>query len=273
VKISRLHHVGIQVSEMANALAFYRDGLGLPVVYEQPRMTMLNAGENHLELIEPAPDAPVRQRPVEEWEGLNHVALETDDIRAALSELAAKGAPLRSSEPRPLPNYLFAFLSPEAFEGASFELVETTKPYEPVPDHPQLLGLDHVVLGQPDLTEATRKFGDYFGLPTRREMNRTPTTRLAFLKAGRCIIEIAGPRTDAPEQPRRPGRFGGFVFEVKAIDDLRARLKDAALPVGEVHTAVQGGRIVSVHRSATCGVPVAFIEYDGTPAAGTGLPD
>jgi methylmalonyl-CoA/ethylmalonyl-CoA epimerase len=272
MNISRLHHVGIQVSDLAKALAFFRDGLGLPLVYEQPRMAMLNAGENHLELIEPGPDAAVRQQPVEQWEGVHHIALETDDIRAALADLGSKGAPLRSNEPRQLPNYLFAFLAPEAFEGVSVELVETTKAYEPVPEHPQIRGLDHVVIGQPDLDEATRRFNDYLGLHTRREMNRTPTTRLVFLKAGRCILELAGPRTDVTEPPpRRPGRLGGFVFEVTNIDDLRARLKESGAPVGEVHAAVQGGRIVSVHRSGTSGVPVAFIQYDGTAPAGTGL--
>ncbi len=280
VSVSRLHHVGIYVSDMAKALRFYRDGLGLPAVYEQPRMTMLCAGENHIELIEPGPDAPVRQQPVEEWEGPNHIALETADIRAALAELQAKGVTLRMAEPRQLPNYYFAFLANEVFEGVPVELVETTKAYDPVPEHPQIRGLDHVVIGQPDLAEACRKFNDYLGLDTRREMNRTQTTRLAFLKAGRCILELAGPRPDVPPGEKRPGRpayrtgrLGGFVFEVTGIDALAARLKGAGLPVGEPHGAVQGGRIVSVHRSGTCGVPVAFIEYDGTPAVGTGLPD
>lgn len=274
MNISRLHHVGVYVSDLSKALAFYRDQLGLPVVYEQPRMAMVTAGENNIELIEPAADAPVRQQPVEQWEGTNHIALETDDIRAALAELGARGVPLRSSEPRPLPNYLFAFLAPEAFEGVSVELVETTKAYDPVPQHAQIRGFDHVVIGQPDLDEAKRKFDVYFGLHTRREMNRTPTTRLAFLKAGRCILELAGPRKDTEEpQPLRPGRLGGFVFEVENIDDLQANLKSGGAPVGEVHTAVQGGRIVSVHRSGTSGVPLAFIQYDGTPAAGTGLED
>lgn len=274
MNVTRLHHVGVQVSDLKTALAFYHGRLGLPLVHEQGRMAMLNAGENNIELIEPAPDAPVRERPAEEWEGVHHIALETDDIRAALAELGEKGVPLRSPEPRQLPHYLFAFLAPEAFDGVSIEIVQTTKEYEPTPEHPQIRGLDHVVIAQPDLDDAKRKFNDYLGLHTRREMNRTPTTRLAFLKAGRCVLELAGPRKDvADAPPRRPGRLGGFVFEVAGIDDLRARLKDNGAPVGEVHTAVQGGRIVSVHRSGTCGVPLAFIEYDGTPAAGTGLED
>jgi catechol 2,3-dioxygenase-like lactoylglutathione lyase family enzyme len=236
-------------------------------------MAMLCAGENHIELIEPAADAPVRQQPRGQWEGSNHVALETDDIAEALAELQAKGVPLRSAEPRALPNYKFAFLAPEALDGPSVELVEMTQAYEPVPEHPYIKGFDHIVISEPDLAEATRKWDMYLGLHTRREMNRTTTTRLAFLKAGRCILELAGPRPDVEAQERRPGRVGGFVFEVRGIDAVQAGLKAQGLPAGDVHPAVQGGRIFSVHRSATSGVPLAFIEYDGTPAAGTGLPD
>jgi catechol 2,3-dioxygenase-like lactoylglutathione lyase family enzyme len=273
VRVSRVHHVGVFVNDLERALAFYRDALGLPVVYQQPRMAMLSSGENHVELIEPPADAPVRSRPVEEWEGTHHLALETADVAGALAELAGKGAPLRSPEPRDLPHYRFAFLAPEAFEGVNLELVETTRPYDPVPPHPHLLGFDHVVVAQPDLAEAQRRFDDYFGLGTRREMNRTQTTRLAFLKAGRCVIELAGPRSDAPPAERRPGRLGGFVFEVKGIAALADGLRAVVKSVGEVHPAVQGGRIVSVHRSVTSGVPLAFIEYEGTAPAGTGLPD
>jgi|SRR5581483_7950894 len=273
MRITRVHHIGIYVNEIERALKLYRDGLGLPVVYQQPRMAMLSAGENNIELIEPGPEAAVRSQPVEQWEGSNHVALETDDVAAALAELAAKGVPLRSSEPRQLPHYKFAFLAAEALDGASVELVETVQPYDPIPPHPYIKGFDHVVITQPDLPEATRKWREYLGLETRREMNRTTATRLAFLKAGRCILELAGPRPDVPAAERRPGRVGGFVFEVNGIDAVQAGLKAQGLPAGDVHAAVQGGRIFSVHRSATSGVPLAFIEYDGTPAAGTGLPD
>lgn len=271
MRISRVHHIGIYVNDLEKALVLYRDGLGLPVVYHQPRMAMLCAGENHIELIEPAADSPLRQQPAEQWEGSNHVALETDDITGALKELQAKDVPLRGAEPRQLPNYKFAFLAPEALDGASVELVETTKPYDPVPEHPYIQGFDHIVISQPDLGEATRKWDEYLGLETRREMNRTPTARLAFLKRGRCILELAGPRPDVPAVERRPGRIGGFVFEVTGIDEVQAGLRGQGLPAGDVHPAVQGGRIFSVHRSATSGVPLAFIEYDGTPPAGTGL--
>jgi len=271
MQITRVHHIGIYVNELERALKLYRDGLGLPVVYQQPRMAMLSAGENNIELIEPAADAPVRSQPAEQWEGSNHVALETADIAGALAELATKGVPLRSSEARQLPHYKFAFLATEALDGASVELVETIQPYDPIPPHPYIKGFDHIVITQPDLAEATRKWREYLGLETRREMNRTAATRLAFLKSGRCILELAGPRPDAPAAERRPGRIGGFVFEVTGIDAVQAGLKQQGLPAGDVHPAVQGGRIFSVHRSATSGVPLAFIEYDGTPAAGTGL--
>jgi hypothetical protein len=54
-------------------------------------------------------------------------------------------------------------------------------------------------------------------------------------------------------------------LEVNGIDALTASLKAKGYPVGEPHTALQGGRIVSVHQSGACGVPVAFIDFAGSP--------
>ena len=92
-------------------------------------------------------------------------------------------------------------------------------------------------------------------------MERGPR-RFAFLRPGDVILELIGASQAA--QPGT-GRLVGLAFEVNGIDDLTASLKGRGLPVGEPHPAVQGGRIVSVDASATCGVPVAFIDFsDGS---------
>jgi hypothetical protein len=85
----------------------------------------------------------------------------------------------------------------------------------------------------------------------------------AFMRPGDVVMEVIGP-TVAPAEPR-PGYVAGLAFEVKGIDELTADLKAKGYPIGEPHLALQGGRIVSVHQSGACGVPVAFIDFTGSP--------
>ena len=80
---------------------------------------------------------------------------------------------------------------------------------------------------------------------------------------GDVILELIGPSVP-PAEPR-PGFIAGLAFEVVGIDALTAALKARGLPVGEPHLALQGGRIVSVNASGTCGVPVAFIDFSDSP--------
>ena len=103
VPVTRLHHIGIYVSNLSTAMRFYHDSLGLPVVYEGPRVRLLAAGDNHVELIEPGAESPLRRRPAMEWEGTNHVAFETPDLAAALTELSRRGIALRDESARSLP--------------------------------------------------------------------------------------------------------------------------------------------------------------------------
>ena len=109
----------------------------------------------------------------------------------------------------------------------------------------------------------------------------------AHVRAGRDAVQLSAPRRRdhgadranetsislACRQAGRPGlsapagaalRTGfiaGLAFEVRDIEALAADLKERGLPVGEPHPALQGGRIVSVHASGACGVPVAFIDF------------
>jgi hypothetical protein len=94
-------------------------------------------------------------------------------------------------------------------------------------------------------------------VPTKRRFERGPRS-FAFLRPGDVIIEVIGP--DEGGDPES-GRVAGLALEVKGIDELAASLKEKRYPVGEPHAALQGGRIVSVHHSGTCGVPLAFIDF------------
>ncbi len=92
-----LDHVGIAVERLDEALAFYRDALGLDV--ERPeevptqrvRAHMLDAGAASLELLEAtAPDSPIAGFLTRRGPGLHHITLRVEDLRAALAQLSAR---------------------------------------------------------------------------------------------------------------------------------------------------------------------------------------
>src|SRR4029079_19725357 len=96
-----LDHVGIAVKDLAAALAFYRDALGLDVeapeevVSQRVRAHFVPVGEAKLELLEAtAPESPIAKYTAKRGPGLHHITLRVDDIGAALAELKARGARL-----------------------------------------------------------------------------------------------------------------------------------------------------------------------------------
>jgi methylmalonyl-CoA epimerase len=125
-----LDHVGIAVSELGAALAFYRDALGLEVETSEElpsqrvRAHFIAAGEGKLELLEAtAPDSPIARFLARRGAGAHHVALRVDDIAAALAHLKSRGIRLIDEEPRPgAEGALVAFVHPSAAHGVLVEL-------------------------------------------------------------------------------------------------------------------------------------------------------
>jgi methylmalonyl-CoA/ethylmalonyl-CoA epimerase len=264
--ISDVHHVGIAVRDMAAALRFYSEALGLPIVMEDEvpargaRLALLAVGGGYLELVQPTTDeSPLGQHIAEHGEGLHHVALCTDDLAALVASLRGRGVPLQDAEPREGFTGRLSRLTPEALDGA---LLEAVQPRADLPSGPSTAGairrIDHVVLRLPDVDSACQRLRDYFGVETKRTFERGGT-RFSFLRPGDVILELIGPNVP-PAEPR-PGLIAGLAFEVEGVDALAADLKGQGLPMGEPHPALQGGRIVSLHASGACGVPVAFIDF------------
>ena len=129
-----LDHIGIAVANVDEALAFYRDALGLEI--ERPeevesqrvRAHFIPAGEAALELLEAtADDSPIARYLAKRGPGLHHITLRVDDIRAALAELAARGVRLIDQTPRPgAHGSLVAFIHPSSAHGVLVELKQTT---------------------------------------------------------------------------------------------------------------------------------------------------
>ncbi|HEY6120719.1 MAG TPA: methylmalonyl-CoA epimerase [Pyrinomonadaceae bacterium] len=128
----KLDHIGIATNKLADSLSAWQDALGLEIestedVLEQGvRIAMLQLGQTHVELLEPlSSDSPVGKFLTKRGPGIHHVAVQVEDIRAALTELADKGARLIDSEPRVgAGGCLVAFIHPSSMNGVLLELVQ-----------------------------------------------------------------------------------------------------------------------------------------------------
>ena len=127
---ARLDHVGIAVANLSEALAFYRDALGLEieapeeVASQRVRAHFIPAGEAALELLEAtADDSPIAKYVAKRGPGLHHITLRVDDIRAALARLKEKGVRLIDETPREgAHGSLVAFIHPASAHGVLVEL-------------------------------------------------------------------------------------------------------------------------------------------------------
>jgi methylmalonyl-CoA/ethylmalonyl-CoA epimerase len=125
-----IDHIGIAVANIGDALAFYRDALGLDVeapeevASQRVRAHFIPAGEAAIELLEAtADDSPIAKYVAKRGPGLHHITLRVDDIRAALAQLKDKGLRLIDEAPRDgAHGSLVAFIHPSSAHGVLVEL-------------------------------------------------------------------------------------------------------------------------------------------------------
>lgn len=269
--IDDIHHVGIAVRDLDAALRLYQHSLALPLVKKGDapargaHVAVLAAGNGYLELVQPTSgDSPFAQHIAEKGEGLHHLAVRSDDVEGDVVRLRDLGVDLEDTTPRDGFTGRLSYLRSAAFDGAVLEVVQ---PSAEMATDTTLSGhvtrIDHIVLRVPDSAAVSARLQEWFGFATKRTLERGGT-RFCFARPRDAVIEVIGP-LEPPAESAADGRIAGLAFEVKGIDELAASLKAAGYPVGEPHPALQGGRIVSVHQSGACGVPLAFIDFTGSP--------
>lgn len=131
-----LDHVGIAVRNLDEALAFYRDALGLDieeseeVVSQRVRAHFLPAGASTLELLEAtASDSAIARYLEKRGPGIHHITLRVENITAALERLKSRGVRLVDAQPRPgAEGALVAFIHPSAAHGVLVELKQPSPP-------------------------------------------------------------------------------------------------------------------------------------------------
>lgn len=126
-----VHHVGIAVPSIDEAMHFYGDKLGLSLTEtvelpeRQLRVGFVKAANVLIELLEPtATDTTVARFLERHGPGLHHLCFGTPDIREHLRDLKDKGVELIDEVPRPGAHGEVAFLQPAATLGVLFELLQ-----------------------------------------------------------------------------------------------------------------------------------------------------
>jgi methylmalonyl-CoA epimerase len=230
-----LDHIGIAVSDLSASLALFRDALGLQV--EPPeevasqgvRAHFVRVGQSSLELLEATiPDSPIGKFIARRGAGLHHITLRVEDIRAALSEIRARGLRLVDEEPRPgAEGALVAFIHPASANGVLVELkqLKAARVWEP-------LQVTRYSVGDLELVSLYDGFfgldgGAMFGVIPRTfwEKPAPPDTRNRIRLAMRPLV-IRGARTmivDAGLGDKESAKFQ----DIYAVD--RARHLDHAL--------------------------------------------
>jgi len=130
-----LDHIGIAVGDLSQALAFYRDALGLDVEppeevpSQRVRAHFVPVGEATIELLEPtSADSPIAKFIEKRGPGVHHVTLRVDDIRETLGRLKARGVRLIDETPREgAEGALIAFVHPASTHGVLVELKQRLK--------------------------------------------------------------------------------------------------------------------------------------------------
>lgn len=124
----RIAHIGIAVENLRDALAFYRDVLGLeprpPEMADGATIVSLPFGGPEVELLEPAaPDGPIARFLAKRGPGIHHVCYEVADLDAALDRCRAAGYRLVDETPRTgAHGRRIAFVHPKSTAGILIEL-------------------------------------------------------------------------------------------------------------------------------------------------------
>ena len=130
--VEKISHIGIAVESIEQWIGFYRDVLGLEyggseeVPEQKVKVAFLTIGESSIELLEPtSDDSPIAKFLEKRGGGIHHIAMQVDDIEAALARHHEAGARLIDETPRIGAHGMkIAFVHPKASGGVLLELCE-----------------------------------------------------------------------------------------------------------------------------------------------------
>lgn len=126
-----IHHIGVAVEDLDEAIRTYERLFAARLEHRQGlesqgvEAAVVLVGASRVELLAPTgADTPVGRFLAKRGPGMHHVAYATDDVETALGQLAAAGAELVDTVPRPgLFGLEVAFVHPDAVHGVLTEVV------------------------------------------------------------------------------------------------------------------------------------------------------
>ena len=128
MRIRRIHHVALAHDTDSSLIALLTGACGLHVDQveygEGFTERMWPVGESYIQTLEATGDGAVAKSLTSRGPGMHHIALEVDDICAAIAELHDRGVRVIDAEPRRVGQTLVAFVHPSGFGGVLVELVE-----------------------------------------------------------------------------------------------------------------------------------------------------
>jgi methylmalonyl-CoA/ethylmalonyl-CoA epimerase len=140
--LTSVHHVGVVVRNIDQAVTFWRDTLGLHLhkletIDEQGvKAALLTVGDSEIELLEPTvTDNGVARYLERKGEGLHHICFHSTDIESDLADLKAKGTEMIDQQTRVGIAGRICFLHPNAMDGALIELCQPLDEY--AAQHPE----------------------------------------------------------------------------------------------------------------------------------------
>ena len=130
MNISHIEHVGIAVENLDEAIAYYRDVLGLEcyaieeVADQKVKTAFFKVGDTKIELLESTdPEGPIGKFIEKKGPGVHHLAFAVDNVNEALSTVESKGVRLIDKEKRKGAEGLnIGFLHPKSTLGVLTEL-------------------------------------------------------------------------------------------------------------------------------------------------------
>ncbi|MCP4632500.1 MAG: methylmalonyl-CoA epimerase [candidate division Zixibacteria bacterium] len=132
MKVDKLAHIGIAVSDIDSLVQVFEKKLGLKcsmrkeVQEHNVEVAVFPIGDTAIELLKPInPDSSIKRFIDKKGPGLHHIAFEVDNIAESIQELESSGVNMIDKKPRiGAQDCPIAFIHPESMGGILIELEE-----------------------------------------------------------------------------------------------------------------------------------------------------
>ncbi|WP_102691482.1 methylmalonyl-CoA epimerase [Rummeliibacillus pycnus] len=136
--MDNIDHIGIAVKDLDERVTYYTNVLGMKLINveevesEQVRVAFIDAGNTHIELLEPLTKESAIYKYLEKrGEGIHHIALAVTGIEQEMEKMRGEGARLLSEQPKiGAGGAKVVFIHPKSSYGVLYELVDRSSAKE-----------------------------------------------------------------------------------------------------------------------------------------------